>query len=74
MKNKSSYITFNEAPIHSIIIWGNGLKFIKLADALPNIGLSKQPPNCFDLQKNHYCTLGSKHKVKISTRIEDFIL
>ena len=46
-----TYTYFNEIPVHSVFIWGDGLKFIKLADAIPDVGMSKQPPNCFDLQK-----------------------
>ena len=56
---------FNDIPIHSVFVWGDGLKFIKLADAIPDVGMSKQPPNCFDLQKHHYCVMSAKHKVKI---------
>lgn len=67
-----TYTTFNEIPIHSVFIWGNGLKFIKLSNAIQGVSLSKQPANCFDLQKNHYCTFGSEHKVKVVKRLEDF--
>lgn len=66
------YTYFNEIPIHSVFIWGNGLKFIKLADAIPDVGMNKQPPNCFDLQKYHYCTMSAKHKVKVVKKISDF--
>lgn len=67
-----TYTYFNELPVHSVFIWGDGLKFIKLADAIPNVGMSKQPPNCFDLQEQQYCTMTAKHKVKLVKKISDF--
>lgn len=66
------YTYFNEIPIHSVFIWGDGLKFIKLANAIPDTGMSKQPCNCFNLQTHHYCTMTAKHKVKLVKKIEDF--
>lgn len=67
-----TYTYFNEIPIHSVFIWGEGLKFIKLADAIPGVGMSKQPCNCFDLQKQSYCTMTAKHKVKLVKKVSDF--
>lgn len=66
-----TYTYFNEIPVHSVFIWGSGLKFIKLANAIPNVGMSKQLPNCFDLQKQHYCTMTAKHKVKLVKQISE---
>ena len=68
------YTTFNDIPIHSVFIWGDGLKFIKLSNAIPDVGMSKQSPNCFDLKKHHYCTMTSEHKVKLIKKLEDFVL
>lgn len=67
-----TYTYFNEIPIHSVFIWGDGLKFLKLADAIPNIGMNKQSPNCFNLQKQTYCTMTAKHRVKLVKKISDF--
>ena len=47
-----TYTYFNEIPIHSVFIWGDGLQFIKLSDAIPNVSTKTQKPNCFDLQKH----------------------
>ena len=63
---------FNELPIHSIYIWGDNLKFIKLADAVPGVRVNKQPPNCLDLQTNHYCAMSATHQVKLVKAIDDF--
>lgn len=67
-----TYTYFNEIPVHSVFIWGEGLKFIKLTDAIPNVDTSEQPPNCFDLQKQHYCVMGAKSLVKLVKNISDF--
>ena len=56
---------FNDIPVHSVFVWGDGLQFIKLSNAIPNIPMHKQKPNCFDLQKHHYCVMSATHKVKI---------
>ena len=66
------YTYFNEIPVHSVFIWGAGLKFIKLANAIHNVGMSKQPSNCFDLQKQRYCTMTAKHRVKLIKKKEDY--
>ena len=67
-----TYTYFNEIPVHSVFIWGNGLRFIKLANATPDVGMSKQPPNCFNLQKQTYCTMTAKHRVKLVKKLSDF--
>ena len=67
-----TYTYFNEIPVHSVFIWGDGLQFIKLSDAIPNASMSTQKPNCFDLQKHHYCVMSAKHKVKLVKQISDF--
>jgi hypothetical protein len=67
-----TYTYFNEIPVHSVFIWGDGLKFIKLADAIPDVGMSKQPSNCFNLQKQTYCTMTAKHRVKLVKQIADY--
>ena len=63
---------FNDIPIHSVFIWGDGLQFIKLSNAIPNVPMRKQAPNCFDLQKHHYCVMSAKHKVKIVKTIDQY--
>ena len=68
----NEYTYFNEIPVHSVFIRGKDLKFIKLTDAIPNVDMSKQPPNCFDLQKHHYCVMGAKSPVKLVKKISDF--
>ena len=68
------YIPFNDAPIHSVIIWGNGIKFLKIGNALPRIPLHKQNPNCFNLNRGTYCVLGTKSKVKVVKQSEDLIM
>lgn len=67
-----TYTDFNEIPVHSVFIWGDGLAFIKLADAIPDVSMSKQPPNCFNLKSWDYCTMTAKHKVKLFKKISDF--
>ena len=67
-----TYTYFNEIPVHSVFIWGAGLKFIKLANAIPDVGMSKQLCNCFDLQKQTYCTMTAKHRVRLVKKISDF--
>lgn len=67
-----TYTYFNEIPVHSVFIWGDGLQFIKLSDAIPNVSTKTQKPNCFDLQKQHYCTMGTKSRVKLVKKISDF--
>ena len=67
-----TYTYFNELPVHSVFIWGDGLQFIKLSDAIPNAPMPTQKPNCFDLQKHHYCAMSAKHKVKLVKQISDF--
>ena len=67
-----TYTYFNEIPVHSVFTWGKGLKFLKLSDAIPDVGMSKQPCNCFNLQTHHYCTMTAKHQVKVIKKIEDF--
>ena len=58
---RSQIMTFNKLPIHSVFIWGEGCKFLKLKDAEVGVGMSKQPTNCLNLQNLHYCTMTSKH-------------
>ena len=72
MKAKS--MKFNELPINSVFIWGDGLYFLKLKNAIPGVGMSKQPSNCFDLQKQHYCTMTSDHICKLVKQPDDFDL
>ena len=66
------YTYFNEIPVHSVFIWGNGLKFIKLSDAIPDVGMSKQSSNCFNLQNHHHCTMTAKHRVKLIKKMEEY--
>ena len=66
------YTYFNEIPIHSVFTWGKNLKFLKLSDAIPDVGMSKQPCNCFNLQTNHYCTMTAKHQVMLIKQPSDF--
>ena len=67
-----TYTYFNEIPVHSVFIYGDGLQFIKLSNAIPNAPMPTQKPNCFDLQKHHYCVMSAKHKVKLVKQISDF--
>lgn len=67
-----NYIRFNEIPVHSVFIWGEGLKFIKLTNAIPNVVASKQPPNCLNLENQHYCVMDAKSPVKLVKNISDF--
>ena len=69
---KNKYMPFNELPNNSVFIWGEGLQFLKLKDAIPDVGMSKQPTNCFDLQKNHYCVMSAKHLCKLVKQPDDF--
>lgn len=68
----NEYTYFNEIPVHSVFIWGDGLQFIKLSNAIPNVSMHIQKPNCFDLQKQHYCVMGAKSPVKLVKKISDF--
>lgn len=67
----NEYTYFNEIPVHSVFIW-RGLKFIKLTNAIPDIDVSKQPPNCLNLENQHYCVMSVKHRVKLVKQISDF--
>lgn len=68
----NEYTYFNEIPIHSVFIWNDGLQFIKLSNAIPNVPQDTQKPNCFDLQKHHYCVMRAKSRVKLVKKISDF--
>lgn len=63
---------FNDIPIHSVFVWGDGLQFIKLSNAIPNVRMREQKPNCFDLQKHHYCVMSATHRVKIVKTVDQY--
>lgn len=62
---------FNDIPIHSVFTWGD-IQFIKLANAIPNVRMHRQAPNCLNLQNNHYCVMSAKHKVKVIKTVDDY--
>ena len=62
MYKRSQIMTFNELPVNSIFLWEDGVRFLKLKDAEVGIGMSKQMPNCFNLENHHYCTMTSRHR------------
>ena len=66
------YTYFNEIPVHSVFIWGKNLKFIKLADAIPDAGVNEQPCNCRNLHTNNYSTMTAKCKVKLIEKKGDY--
>ena len=63
---------FNDIPIHSVFVWGDGWQFIKLSNAIPNIPIHNQKPNCLDLQKHHYCTMSAAHRVKLVKTVDQY--
>lgn len=63
---------FNDIPIHSVFVWGDGLQFIKLSNAIPNVPMHTQKPNCLDLQKHHYCVMSATHRVKIVKTVDQY--
>lgn len=63
---------FNDIPIHSVFVWGDELQFIKLSNAIPNIPMHRQKPNCLDLQNHHYCTMSATHRVKIVKTVDQY--
>ena len=65
-------VTFNDAPLYSVVMFEDKLKFLKLRDAVPNVPPPKQKPNCFNLDTGHYCVLGANAEVKILKYVEDY--
>ena len=66
----SNIMSFNELPIHCIYLWGT-TRHIKLKDAVPNVGMRHQPPNCFNLKTQTYCTMTADHKCKLIKTLDE---
>lgn len=63
-------VDFNVIPMGAVFALGNGNRYIKLRQAIPDA--VKQPVNAFDLQMQTYCTFTSKHPVRLVKRMEQF--
>ena len=55
-------LTFNDIPVYSVFVWGDHDIFVKTANAIPGVGMSKQPTNCIRLSDRHHCTMTVDHK------------
>lgn len=55
-------LAFNDIPVKSIFVWGYHDIFVKTANAIPGVGMSKQPTNCIRLSDRHHCTMTADHK------------
>lgn len=67
-------MNFNELPMGTVFynpIYPD-LCFIKFAQAAPGVAPHNLPPNCLNLENNHYCTIGAKAKVIVMKQPADF--
>ena len=58
-------VTFNELPVNSLFIWGNGLRFFKTKDAVTGVEMSEQEPDCISLSNLHGCVIAAKAPCKL---------
>ena len=64
-KKQEGLVTFNELPVNSLFIWGNGLRFFKTKDAVSGVKMSEQEPDCISLSNLHGCVIADKAPCKL---------